>query len=81
MYDSLVRLEKQLGKPAIDIFDQAIKCNASLGGKTRRVGGATYQVPVEVRPERRNALAQRWIISRLEQDQVLLYQIDYMMNY
>ena len=64
MYDSLVRLEKQLGKPAIDIFDQAIK-NAmpALEVKPRRVGGATYQVPVEVRPERRNALAQRWIIS------------------
>ena len=64
MYDSLVRLEKQLGKPAIDIFDQAIKnVMPAVEVKPRRVGGSTYLVPVEVRPERQLSLAIRWIVE------------------
>ena len=46
------------------MFDQALEAIAPMVEvKSRRVGGATYQVPVEVRPERRNALAMRWLVE------------------
>jgi len=48
----------------LNVFDNAMdKVRPRVEVKSRRVGGATYQVPVEVRPERRNALAIRWLIS------------------
>ncbi len=64
VYDSLEILEKRTGKPAIEVFEQAIN-NASpaVEVKPRRVGGATYQVPLEVAPNRRQALAHRWLIA------------------
>ena len=64
MYDALDKLEKETDRPGLEVFEQAIR-NAmpALEVKPRRVGGATYQVPVEVRPERRGALAQRWLIE------------------
>ena len=64
MYDALDKLEKETDRPGLEVFEQAIR-NAmpALEVKPRRVGGATYQVPVEVRPERRGALAQRWLIT------------------
>ena len=63
MYECLEKLEKETDRPALEVFEQAVR-NAmpALEVKPRRVGGATYQVPVEVRPERRGALAQRWLI-------------------
>jgi len=63
MYDALAKLEKETDRPGLEVFEQAVR-NAmpALEVKPRRVGGATYQVPVEVRPERRGALAQRWLI-------------------
>ena len=64
VYDSLDILEKRTGKPAIEVFEQAIS-NASpaVEVKPRRVGGATYQVPLEVPAIRRQALAHRWLIA------------------
>jgi small subunit ribosomal protein S7 len=64
MYNALEMLEKEANRPGIEVFEQALR-NAMpvLEVKPRRVGGATYQVPIEVRPERRNALAQRWLID------------------
>jgi small subunit ribosomal protein S7 len=64
VYDALANIEREGGRPAIDMFELAIR-NATpmLEVKSRRVGGATYQVPTEVRPERRMALAMRWIIN------------------
>ncbi len=64
VYDSLEILEKRTGKPAIEVFEQAIN-NASpaVEVKPRRVGGATYQVPMEVPAVRRQALAHRWLIA------------------
>ena len=64
MYDALDMLEKEVNRPGIEVFEQALR-NAmpALEVKPRRVGGATYQVPVEVRPERRNALAIKWIVG------------------
>ena len=64
LYKSLALLEEKVGQPGLNIFKQAVNnAKPSLEVKSRRVGGATYQVPVEVRPERRNALAIRWLIG------------------
>jgi small subunit ribosomal protein S7 len=64
VYDALDRIENQAHRNPIDVFDQALR-NATpvLEVKPRRVGGATYQVPVEIRGERRNSLAMRWLIG------------------
>jgi small subunit ribosomal protein S7 len=63
MYDALRRAARQTKKEPLDVFDQALR-NATplLEVKPRRVGGATYQVPIEIRPERRLALARRWLV-------------------
>ncbi|MEA1996932.1 MAG: 30S ribosomal protein S7 [Gemmatimonadota bacterium] len=63
-YKSLALIEEKTGQPGLNVFKQAINnAKPALEVKSRRVGGATYQVPVEVRPERRNALALRWLIG------------------
>ncbi|MBI4340555.1 MAG: 30S ribosomal protein S7 [Chloroflexi bacterium] len=64
VYQALERLEGETHRPAQEIFQQAMR-NATpmLEVRPRRVGGATYQVPVEVRAERRDALAMRWLIN------------------
>src|SRR3982075_4625416 len=58
MYDALRRASRQAKKEPLEVFDQALR-NATplLEVKPRRVGGATYQVPIEIRPERRPAVA------------------------
>jgi small subunit ribosomal protein S7 len=63
-YDALDIVEKRTKKPGIEIFEQAIK-NATplIEVRPRRVGGATYQIPLEVRPERRESLAIRWLVN------------------
>ena len=64
VYQALDKIGEEAGRPPIDVFEQAIRnVTPMLEVKSRRVGGATYQVPTEVRPERRLALAMRWIIS------------------
>jgi small subunit ribosomal protein S7 len=63
-YDAMKTVEEKSGQPAINVFRQAISnAKPTLEVKSRRVGGATYQVPVEVRPERRQALAIKWMVS------------------
>jgi small subunit ribosomal protein S7 len=63
-YEAMRVLEEKTGQPAVNVFKQALNnVKPVLEVKSRRVGGATYQVPVEVRPERRNALAMRWVVS------------------
>jgi small subunit ribosomal protein S7 len=63
-YKAMDMIEQRTGQPGVNVFKQALN-NAKpvLEVKSRRVGGATYQVPVEVRPERRTALAMRWILE------------------
>jgi small subunit ribosomal protein S7 len=63
-YEAMRIIEEKTGQPAMNVFKQALN-NAKpvLEVKSRRVGGATYQVPIEVRPERRNALAMKWLVS------------------
>ena len=63
-YEAMRIIEEKTGQPAMNVFKQALN-NAKpvLEVKSRRVGGATYQVPVEVRPERRNSLAMKWLVG------------------
>lgn len=64
VYGAFDILEERGGEPGIEVFKKAINNVAPLVEvRSRRVGGATYQVPVEVRPDRRLALAFRWIIQ------------------
>jgi len=62
MYGALAQIGKKTGKDALEIFNQALQnVRPSVEVKSRRVGGANYQVPVEVRAVRRTALAMRWL--------------------
>ncbi len=64
VYDALNIMEKKGAKEPVNVLEQAVKnVTPQLEVKPRRVGGATYQVPVEVRPERGLALALRWLIT------------------
>lgn len=63
-YGSLDMIEEQSGQGGLTVFKEAVnKTRPVLEVKSRRVGGSTYQVPVEVRAERRTALAIRWLIT------------------
>ena len=62
VYHAFATVEEKSGKPAVEAFEEAMNnIMPVLEVKARRIGGATYQVPVEVRPERRQALALRWL--------------------
>ena len=62
VYGAFSKMEEKSGKPALDVFEEAMNnVMPVLEVKARRIGGATYQVPIEVRPDRRQALALRWI--------------------
>ena len=64
VYEALERVERQTGRSPIDVFDQALRnATPQIEVKPRRVGGATYQVPVDIRTERRQALAIRWVLQ------------------
>jgi len=64
MYQALERIESKSGEKGIDVFDKAIEnVKPLMEVKSRRVGGATYQVPMEVRPVRQQSLAIRWIVD------------------
>ena len=63
-YGAMDIVESKTSQPGVNVFKQALaNLKPVIEVKSRRVGGATYQVPVEVRPERRTALAMRWLIS------------------
>ncbi len=64
VYNAFDRVENRLKKAPVEVFHEALELiKPSVEVRSRRVGGATYQVPVEVRPERREALAIRWLIE------------------
>jgi small subunit ribosomal protein S7 len=64
MYDALTSVEDRSKQEALKMFKQAIEnVKPAVEVKSRRVGGSTYQVPVEVRPDRRTSLAMRWVIG------------------
>ena len=62
VYNAFAKMEEKTGKPALEVFREAMNnIMPVLEVKARRIGGATYQVPIEVRPDRRQALALRWL--------------------
>ena len=64
VYSAFDRVEQQSGRPGIDVFEQAVRnLTPVMEVKPRRVGGATYQVPIDIRSERRQALALRWLLT------------------
>ena len=64
MYEALVSVEDRSKQDALKMFKSAIdNVKPAVEVKSRRVGGSTYQVPVEVRPDRRTSLAMRWVIG------------------
>ncbi|AGH82330.1 30S ribosomal protein S7 [Psychromonas sp. CNPT3] len=64
VYVALEVSSKKTEKDALELFESALEnIRPSVEVKSRRVGGSTYQVPVEVRPSRRNALAMRWLVE------------------
>ena len=64
VYNAFDRVEQRLKRAPVEVFHEALdNIKPAVEVRSRRVGGATYQVPVEVRPERREALAIRWLIN------------------
>ena len=64
VYDALDNVAEKRGREHLALFEEALDhIRPSVEVKSRRVGGATYQVPVEVRPVRGNALAMRWLVE------------------
>ena len=62
VYGAFEKVESQTGKPALEVFEEAMNnIMPVLEVKAKRIGGATYQVPIEVKPDRRQALALRWL--------------------
>ena len=62
-YKAMDLIEERTGQPGVTVFKQAVaNAKPAVEVKSRRVGGASLQVPVEVRPERRTSLAMRWLI-------------------
>ena len=62
VYGAFAKVEEKAGKPALEVFEEAMNnIMPVLEVKAKRIGGATYQVPIEVKPERRQALALRWM--------------------
>ena len=68
VYDAMAIMEERSGKPAIEVLEAGIKAlTPVLEVRSRRVGGATYQVPVEVPPRRSRTLAIRWLVTYARQ--------------
>ncbi|MEI7027614.1 30S ribosomal protein S7 [Paenibacillus sp. y28] len=64
LYDAFDKIKDRTGKDSMEVFEQAMKnIMPVLEVKARRVGGANYQVPIEVKPERRTTLALRWLVN------------------
>ncbi len=64
VYNALDRVENKVKRAPVEVFHEALdNIKPSVEVRSRRVGGATYQVPVEVRPDRKLALAMRWLIT------------------
>ncbi|MGP1608913.1 MAG: 30S ribosomal protein S7 [Clostridium sp.] len=64
VYTAFEKVEKQIGRPALEVFEDALEnIKPVLEVKARRVGGATYQVPLEIRADRRQTLGLRWLVG------------------
>ena len=74
LYGALDRVKEQTGQDPLEVFNKALEnITPTLEVKSRRIGGQNYQVPVEVRPERKQTLALRWLVkySRLRSDKTM----------
>lgn len=74
LYGAFDRVEKQTGRPALDVFNEALEnITPQLEVRARRIGGANYQVPVEVRNERKMTLCLRWLTqyARLRREKTM----------
>ena len=74
LYNALERVQNQTGQDAIEVFNKALEnIMPVLEVKSRRIGGQNYQVPIEVRPERRQTLGLRWLVkyARLRNDKTM----------
>ena len=64
VYDAFTIIEEKIGQNPLEVFQEALdNLKPQLEVKARRVGGSTYQVPMEVRPERQQTLALRWLVG------------------
>ena len=64
VYDALNIIEEKVKRPGLEVFEEAMRnATPQIEVKPRRVGGATYQIPIEPSPERKQALAMRWLIE------------------
>ncbi len=64
VYEAVEALGQEANRPGVEVFEQAVRnATPAVEVRSRRVGGATYQVPTDVRPERRVALALRWLVG------------------
>ena len=63
LYGAFNRIKDQTGREPMDVFNEALNNVSPILVRARRIGGQNYQVPVEVRPERRQALALRWLVQ------------------
>ena len=64
VYGAFAQVEEKTGKPALEVFEEAMNnVMPVLEVKARRIGGSTYQVPIEIRPERRQTLGLRWLVT------------------
>jgi small subunit ribosomal protein S7 len=64
VYTAFEQVEERVGRTGVDVFEQAVRnVTPVIEVKPRRVGGATYQVPIDIRSERRQALALRWLLT------------------
>jgi len=67
VYQAFATVEEKLKRPALEVFEEAVdNVEPKIEVKSRRVGGATYQVPVDVRPNRARALAIRWLLEAMK---------------
>ena len=74
LYSAFDRIQKQTGQDPLEVFNKALEnISPIVEVKSRRIGGQNYQVPVEVRPERKQTLALRWLVkySRLRSDKTM----------
>ena len=74
VYDAFDKMKEKTGQDALEVFNQAMEnVMPVLEVKARRVGGSNYQVPIEIRPERRQTLAIRWIVlnARKRNDRIM----------
>ncbi len=78
VYGAFAKVEEEAGKPALEVFETAMNnIMPALEVKARRIGGATYQVPIEVRPDRRQALGLRWLtqFSRARSEKTMVERL------